>query len=74
MICSFENTFCRECVVGILKNVCPGCGGGLEKRPIRPSLWLEKYPPDSEKVFRPVDKKQFDEMLRRYKDVWPDKR
>ena len=44
MICSFECTFCRNCVVNILNNVCPNCSGGFEKRPIRPVLLLEKYP------------------------------
>ena len=36
MICSYECTFCRDCVDGVLHNVCPNCGGGFEKRPIRP--------------------------------------
>ena len=33
MICKFECTFCFHCVEQILKNVCPNCGGGFEKRP-----------------------------------------
>lgn len=37
MICSFECTFCRECVETKLFNVCPNCGGGFEPRPVRPS-------------------------------------
>lgn len=45
MICSFECTFCKDCVENVLKNACPNCGGGLEKRPIRPAHLLEKYPP-----------------------------
>ncbi len=43
MICSFECTFCRDCVENILKNICPNCGGELEKRPIRPQELFEKY-------------------------------
>lgn len=35
-ICSYECTFCRDCVERILKNVCPNCGGGFVNRPIRP--------------------------------------
>lgn len=35
-ICSYECTYCARCVDTILKNVCPNCGGGFEKRPIRP--------------------------------------
>lgn len=33
MICTFECTFCRDCVT-LLKEVCPNCGGGFENRPI----------------------------------------
>lgn len=35
-ICSYECTFCIDCVEGLLENVCPNCGGGFEARPIRP--------------------------------------
>jgi hypothetical protein len=35
-ICSFECTFCAECVDTELRNVCPNCGGGFASRPIRP--------------------------------------
>ena len=36
-ICSYECTFCVDCVETKLFNVCPNCGGGLVPRPIRPS-------------------------------------
>lgn len=36
-ICSYECTFCAACVDGVLRNVCPNCGGGFVPRPIRPS-------------------------------------
>ena len=36
-ICSYECTFCADCVEKHLKNVCPNCGGGFEARPIRPA-------------------------------------
>jgi hypothetical protein len=35
-ICTYECTFCASCVETELSNVCPNCGGGFEKRPIRP--------------------------------------
>ena len=35
-ICSYECTFCAACVDGVLRNVCPNCGGGFVPRPIRP--------------------------------------
>jgi len=35
-ICSYECTYCADCVDNVLKNVCPTCGGGFVTRPIRP--------------------------------------
>ncbi len=29
MICTFECTFCRDCVETVLKGVCPNCGGNF---------------------------------------------
>lgn len=37
-ICTYECTFCRDCVENVLHNVCPNCGGGFSPRPIRPSV------------------------------------
>lgn len=54
MICSYECTFCKDCVDNILMNVCPNCGGGLEKRPTRPNAQLQKYPARKDKVLKPV--------------------
>jgi hypothetical protein len=34
-ICSYECTFCADCVETHLLNVCPNCGGGFVPRPIR---------------------------------------
>jgi uncharacterized protein len=36
-ICSYECTFCADCVDGPLRNVCPNCRGGFAPRPIRPA-------------------------------------
>ncbi|MEM7287453.1 MAG: DUF1272 domain-containing protein [Actinomycetota bacterium] len=36
-ICSYECTFCADCVEHRLRNVCPNCGGGFVPRPIRPA-------------------------------------
>ncbi len=54
-ICSFECTYCEECVTTILKNVCPNCGGDFTKRPIRPKRLLAKYPPSSKRIYNPTD-------------------
>ncbi len=41
-ICSYECTFCADCVERVLQNVCPNCGGGFVPRPIRPKqAWRE---------------------------------
>lgn len=53
MICTFECTFCRECVEGKLNNTCPNCGGNFAPRPIRPARLLEKYPPSTKRVYKP---------------------
>ena len=52
MICTFECTFCRDCVENVLDHVCPNCGGGFVSRPIRPAHLLTTYPPSSERVLK----------------------
>jgi len=59
MICSYECTFCSDCVENILTNVCPNCGGGFEKRPTRPHQDLEKNSPRKDKVYKPVTVNKF---------------
>lgn len=61
MICSFECTFCKPCVDEVLLNVCPNCGGGFCRRPIRPANnlrnnnCLAKYPATLRITHKPVD-------------------
>jgi hypothetical protein len=55
-ICSYECTFCADCVETVLFNVCPNCGGGFVPRPIRPAtewrpgLSLAKRPASPKRV------------------------
>ncbi|HEX2892184.1 DUF1272 domain-containing protein [Vineibacter terrae] len=55
-ICSYECTFCADCVDNTLHNVCPNCGGGFVPRPIRPAtewrpgLSVAKRPPSTKRV------------------------
>jgi hypothetical protein len=55
-ICTFECTFCAECVETHLRNVCPNCGGGFAPRPVRPrnewrpGLSTAKRPPSATRV------------------------
>ena len=51
-ICTFECTFCADCAEGVLKGVCPNCGGNFQQRPVRPTAMLAKYPPSLERVKR----------------------
>lgn len=49
-ICTFECTFCADCVETRLGGACPNCGGGFVPRPIRPAHLLAKYPASTERV------------------------
>jgi hypothetical protein len=40
MICTFECTFCRDCVETKLGGRCPNCGGNFQARPI---AWAETF-------------------------------
>lgn len=53
MICSFECTFCRDCVDSRLHGVCPNCGGGFVQRPARPAALLAKYPASIRRIHNP---------------------
>jgi len=52
-ICTFECTFCADCVETRLGDACPNCGGNFSPRPIRPAALLAKYPASTERVFKP---------------------
>lgn len=60
-ICSFECTFCADCVDRVLGNVCPNCGGGFVPRPARPATrwkgeaFLGLRPATTTETYRPVD-------------------
>ena len=60
-ICSYECTFCADCVDAVLGNVCPNCGGGFTPRPIRPARnwkddnYLGKDPAGTRIRHHPVD-------------------
>ncbi|RZI44396.1 DUF1272 domain-containing protein [Herbaspirillum sp. HC18] len=80
MICSFECTFCRDCVQHVLDNVCPNCGGGFAPRPIRPRADLKNgnnlanNPAGSRVVYRPVDVPVHKVFAAKIKNTPPEKR
>ena len=49
-ICTFECTFCADCVDSPLGGLCPNCGGNFVPRPIRPAGLLESAPASVERV------------------------
>ena len=53
MICSFECTFCSDCVTTRLNGHCPNCGGELVRRPVRPKAALKAFPASTERVYKP---------------------
>ena len=75
MICSFECTFCQTCVDEVLDNVCPNCGGGFCKRPIRPRInykngnSVENHPASFTVTHKPVDKAQHSAFAQPIKNV-----
>ncbi len=76
-ICSFECTFCADCVEKVLHNVCPNCGGGFEKRPVRPAHDLRgqndtiHYPPATTLRHRPVDFSAHEQFAAKIKSTPP---
>jgi len=79
-ICSYECTFCAECVETVLHNVCPNCGGGLVSRPIRPRQeWrpgagLEHDPPDTKRRSARYTEDEIAELIATLRDIPPQQR
>ena len=79
-VCSFECTFCATCVDTVLDNVCPNCGGGFERRPVRPARqwkddnWLGAKPASTKVKHRPVDLGAHAALAREVREIPPDKR
>ncbi|MCO4759509.1 MAG: DUF1272 domain-containing protein, partial [Oceanospirillaceae bacterium] len=65
-ICTYECTFCVDCVESVLHNVCPNCGGGFVPRPIRPTVarrpgvGLEHQPASVKRVHTPYNGEELD--------------
>jgi len=79
-ICSYECTFCRQCVETKLQNVCPNCGGGFQPRPIRPlNEWrqgvsLGNHPASEKRVSLSYDHASIERLVRRVRDIPPHER
>jgi hypothetical protein len=74
-ICSYECTFCADCVETELHNVCPNCGGGFTARPIRPKnehrrgSSREHQPPSPKRVHSAYSREQIRDFVNGVKDI-----
>ena len=79
-ICTFECTFCAECVDVTLKNVCPNCGGGFTPRPVRPKhawrpgLCVATRPPSGQRIHTKYSVAEIEAFSARVKDTPPEER
>ena len=80
MICSYECTFCQHCVDTVLENICPNCGGGFFKRPIRPAQnykdgnYLGNDPASTKVIYKPVNTEIHKTFVTNIKGIPADKR
>jgi hypothetical protein len=51
-ICTYECTFCAQCVDQRYAGRCPNCGGNFQPRPIRRAALLGTDPPSTVRVLR----------------------
>jgi uncharacterized protein len=79
-ICTYECTFCADCVERVLHDVCPNCGGGFAPRPIRPAsewrpgLSVAQRPPSAKRRSLSYARDEIDAFSRRIRDIPPEKR
>ena len=74
MICSYECTFCENCALGTLGNVCPNCGGNFQPRPIRPRAMLAKNPAGAQRHPVHINEAGHAAFLERYRAIPPGER
>jgi uncharacterized protein len=79
-ICSYECTFCADCVEELLQNVCPNCGGGFMPRPVRPKkAWREGVclsddPPSTERRRLKFSREDIAAFVKKVRATPPEKR
>jgi uncharacterized protein len=79
-ICTYECTFCADCVETRIRNVCPNCGGGFERRPVRPAtewrpgLSVAKRPPSIKRVRLSYSLEDIAAHIKRIEHILPEKR
>ncbi|HYZ64661.1 MAG TPA: DUF1272 domain-containing protein [Acetobacteraceae bacterium] len=79
-ICSYECTFCADCVERVLRNVCPNCGGGFVPRPIRPAtarrpgVSLAHQPASTTRVHLKWDRAELARFVEQVAAITPEQR
>jgi uncharacterized protein len=79
-ICTYECTFCADCVENELHDVCPNCGGGFVPRPIRPAgewrpgLSLAQRPASTTRVHLSYSEDEIAALSERLREVPPGER
>ena len=79
-ICTYECTFCRQCVESVLENVCPNCGGNFCPRPIRPvtarreGVSLEHHPAGTNRKHTPYSEAEIRAFSATTKHLTPQER
>jgi uncharacterized protein len=79
-ICSYECTFCADCVETVLHNVCPNCAGGFVPRPIRPvterrpGVCLGKRPASTQRVHLKWDRAELTAFVDTVRHIPPEQR
>jgi len=79
-ICTYECTFCADCVATHLHNVCPNCGGGFVPRPIRPAterrkgVGLAHQPPSNERRHLKYERAEVAAFAQAHKHIPPEAR
>lgn len=79
-ICTYECTFCSDCVETLLENVCPNCGGGFVARPICPKterragVSLVNQPASTLRIRTKYSVKEMKEFSSYVKDIDPGNR
>lgn len=81
-ICSYECTYCVQCVDSILQDVCPTCGGNFVPRPIRPKqewrdgsgLGLLNDPASEKRRHSRWTRAEIDDLVQKLRDIPPQDR
>ena len=79
-ICSYECTFCADCVDTVLHNVCPNCAGGFVPRPIRPltdrraGVSRKDHPPSTKREHLKYSSTDIAALVERVKNLDPQDR